>query len=124
MSCKAPKGSPNWGWLRRRPSSKFALRHCAVLSATYPIQEKLLRTSRSSGPIKAAGMETVEQNLEPQRPNPQSEIDKLRLRLEEAEEILAAIRSGGVDALVVTGREGERVFVLKGADHAYRRSEE
>src|SRR5215467_9360616 len=52
--------------------------------------------------------------------DPQQEIDELRLRLQEAEETLRAIRAGEVDALVVTGREGEKVFTLKGADHPYR----
>ena len=32
-----------------------------------------------------------------------------------------AIRSGKVDALIVGGPEGERVFTLQGADHRYRR---
>src|SRR5262245_58058960 len=58
-------------------------------------------------------MEIIEQD-------PQREIDELRRRLGEAEETLSAIRSGMVDALVVTGLEGEKVFILKGADHPYR----
>ncbi len=44
----------------------------------------------------------------------------LRARLEEAEETLQAIRHGEVDALLVSGPEGDRVFTLKGADHTYR----
>jgi two-component system, NarL family, sensor kinase len=44
----------------------------------------------------------------------------LRLRLEEAEDTLRAIRHGEVDALVVSGLEGDRIFTLKGADHTYR----
>ncbi len=44
----------------------------------------------------------------------------LRSRLEEAEETLQAIRRGEVDALLVSGPEGDRVFTLKGADHTYR----
>ncbi len=48
------------------------------------------------------------------------ENDDLRARLEEAEETLSAIRSGDVDALVVSTREGERVFTLQGADRSYR----
>src|SRR5688572_15928487 len=47
-------------------------------------------------------------------------ILELRARLDEAEETLRAIRSGGVDALVVAGQEGPRVFTLEGAEHAYR----
>jgi PAS domain S-box-containing protein len=48
------------------------------------------------------------------------EIKSLRFRLEEAEQTLAAIRAGGVDALVVSGESGEQVYTLKGADHTYR----
>ena len=49
-----------------------------------------------------------------------SELEELRARLEEAEETLAAIRSGEVDALVVSGPHGEQVYTLRGADHSYR----
>jgi two-component system sensor kinase len=49
-----------------------------------------------------------------------AEIADLRGRLEEAEETLRAIRRGEVDALVISGPEGDRVFTLKGADHTYR----
>ena len=48
------------------------------------------------------------------------EIEELRQRLQEAEETLNAIRSGEVDALVVSGPAGERVFTLEGAEHPYR----
>jgi signal transduction histidine kinase/CheY-like chemotaxis protein len=50
-----------------------------------------------------------------------SELERLRARLEEAELTLEAIRSGRVDALIVSGADGERVFTLQGADHRYRR---
>jgi len=45
---------------------------------------------------------------------------KLVARLSEAEETLRAIRSGEVDAIVVSGHGGEKVFTLQGADHTYR----
>jgi len=55
------------------------------------------------------------------------EIDILRSRLAETEEKLAeahdlisAIRSGEVDALVVSGPQGEQIFTLRGAEYAYR----
>jgi len=48
------------------------------------------------------------------------EIDDLKARLTEAEDTLRAIRAGEVDALVVTGPQGERVFSLRGSDHPYR----
>jgi PAS domain S-box-containing protein len=50
-----------------------------------------------------------------------AEVEALRARLEEAEQTLEAIRTGKVDALVVSGAAGERVFTLQGADHRYRR---
>ncbi len=45
---------------------------------------------------------------------------ELVARLGEAEEALRAIRSGEVDAIVVNGQGGEKVFTLQGADHTYR----
>ena len=48
------------------------------------------------------------------------ELEDLRARLDEAEETLRAIRSGEVDALIVSGAGGEQLFTLKGADHSYR----
>jgi two-component system NarL family sensor kinase len=38
----------------------------------------------------------------------------------ESEQIVRAIRRGGVDALVVSGAQGDQVVVLQGADHPYR----
>lgn len=55
----------------------------------------------------------------PQKPPALSRRDLLA-RLSEAEETLRAIRSGEVDAIVVTGQAGEKVFTLQGADHTYR----
>lgn len=52
--------------------------------------------------------------------NPRAEIAELRLRLEEAEETLRAIREGAVDAFVVSETSGERVYTLEGADRPYR----
>lgn len=48
------------------------------------------------------------------------ENEELRSRLEQAEEILRAIRRGEVDGLVVNGSQGEQVFTLAGADYPYR----
>jgi PAS domain S-box-containing protein len=55
------------------------------------------------------------------------EIKRLRVQLAEAllakteaEETLRAIRQGEVDALVVSGPEGNRTFTLQGTDHAYK----
>jgi len=50
----------------------------------------------------------------------EAEFDGLRRRLDEAEETLRAIRCGEVDALVVDGTDGERVYTLAGAERPYR----
>ena len=48
------------------------------------------------------------------------ENHELRTRLEEAEELLTAIRAGNVDALVIEGPQGPQVYTLQGADQPYR----
>ncbi len=48
------------------------------------------------------------------------EIEGLRLRLQEAEGTLDAIRRGEVDALVVSGPDGDQVYTLTGANQTYR----
>ena len=48
------------------------------------------------------------------------ENEELRSRLGEAHETLDAIRSGGVDALVVATPDGHQVFSIKNADQPYR----
>ena len=48
-----------------------------------------------------------------------NEVQNLRARLEEAEELKRAI-SEGVDALVFPGSNGNVTFTLDSADHAYR----
>jgi PAS domain-containing protein len=53
-------------------------------------------------------------------PNAQIEIDRLRVRLREAEETLDAIRYGHIDALVVSKGDEEKIFTLQGAEHTYR----
>jgi signal transduction histidine kinase len=56
----------------------------------------------------------------PAKPKPRRSVAELEARLREAEDTLEAIRQGHVDALVVQGPEGDRVFTLEGADHRYR----
>jgi PAS domain S-box-containing protein len=46
--------------------------------------------------------------------------DELRAQLDEAQDILRAIRGGEVDALVISGSHGDQVYTLKGAEHPYR----
>jgi PAS domain S-box-containing protein len=47
-------------------------------------------------------------------------LAQLRARLREAEETLRAIREGKVDAVVVTGAQGEQIYSLSGAETIYR----
>jgi len=49
-----------------------------------------------------------------------TENETLRIRLEEAEETLQAIREGAVDAIVVNSRKGEQIFTLTGEEQVYR----
>jgi signal transduction histidine kinase len=49
-----------------------------------------------------------------------TENGDLRVRLEEAEETLRAIRNGEVDALIISGVGGDQIFRLKQAEEALR----
>jgi PAS domain S-box-containing protein len=48
------------------------------------------------------------------------ENEELRSRLAESEEALQAIRNGEVDAIIVTGSAGDKIFSLTSADTPYR----
>jgi PAS domain S-box-containing protein len=48
------------------------------------------------------------------------ENEELRQQLREAEELIAAVRTGAVDALAIQGADGPRIFTLESADHGYR----
>jgi PAS domain S-box-containing protein len=48
------------------------------------------------------------------------ENDELHSRLAETEEMLLAIRSGEVDAIVVSGKEGEQIYSINSAETPYR----
>ncbi len=50
----------------------------------------------------------------------QGELDHLRAHMREAEDTLRAIQEGEVDALVVSEREGEKVYILRSPDRTYR----
>src|SRR4051812_29106916 len=50
----------------------------------------------------------------------QKEIERLQIELEEAKDLIQAIRTGGIDALALQGPEGPQVYTLKSADHTYR----
>jgi diguanylate cyclase (GGDEF)-like protein/PAS domain S-box-containing protein len=49
-----------------------------------------------------------------------AENRELRARLAEAQDTLNAIRYGEVDALVVSGVDGDQIFTLQGADYPFR----
>ena len=49
-----------------------------------------------------------------------SEIKELRQQLQEANETIHAIRTGQVDAVIVTTETGPQLYSLKTADHTYR----
>ena len=48
------------------------------------------------------------------------QIRELHCRLAEAEETVQALRTGAVDAIVVSSGDGDRVYSLEGANEAYR----
>jgi PAS domain S-box-containing protein len=49
-----------------------------------------------------------------------SEIEELRLRVEESKQTIQAIQKGEVDAVYVDGPFGEQVYTLKSVDHTYK----
>ncbi len=73
-----------------------------------------------------AGRKSATRNRQSETRNPKSkaaillEVADLRLRLDEAVETLNAIRSGAVDAVLVSGPGGEQVYTLKSAERPYR----
>ncbi len=48
------------------------------------------------------------------------ENERLRKQLQEAEELIDAIRNGRIDALVVSGSGEKSIYTLRGADYTYR----
>ncbi|RSK44403.1 sensor histidine kinase [Hymenobacter perfusus] len=48
------------------------------------------------------------------------ENEELRQQLQEADELISAIRTGAVDALAVQSADGPRIFTLQSADQGYR----
>ncbi|MGA8707794.1 MAG: ATP-binding protein [Steroidobacteraceae bacterium] len=54
------------------------------------------------------------------RPNLEAENAELRERLVQAESVIRAIREGEIDAVIVKGADGNRIFTLEGADYPYR----
>src|SRR6202790_3535739 len=54
------------------------------------------------------------------QPAASAQVTDLLARIAELEETLRAIRMGEVDAVLVSGPEGDQVFTLQGAEHPYR----
>jgi PAS domain S-box-containing protein len=84
---------------------------------------KMFAFWRYFGRILTSRMKIHEQRLEATPVSDKkllTELKELRARLREAEETLDAIRSGAVDAIVVSGKTGEQVYTLEGADQSYR----
>ena len=48
------------------------------------------------------------------------EVEELRGKVSELEETLDAIRTGEVDAIVVSKGDAQHVYTIDGADHPYR----
>ena len=74
-------------------------------------------------PRKKAGCQRMPATLQTtatSTPALRVELGELEARLQEAEETIEAIRGGRVDALVISGLAGDKVYALEGADHAYR----
>lgn len=70
------------------------------------MEEKLTKSSDNQLPGQ---LEELHQKLE-----------ELQIRLNESEETLNAIRNGDVDAIIVSGKAGEKIFTLTSADTPYR----
>src|SRR6185436_15605151 len=54
------------------------------------------------------------------RARPSPALQRLRRRLQEAEDTLNAIRDGHIEALVVRSSSGEQIYTLRSADQPYR----
>ncbi|CAN5398550.1 hypothetical protein BH09BAC3_BH09BAC3_37300 [soil metagenome] len=52
--------------------------------------------------------------------NNTAEIDDLKFRLEEAEQLIEAIKTGEVDAFAIRKEDKSEIFTLQSADYAYR----
>ncbi|MBK5930696.1 ATP-binding protein [Halochromatium salexigens] len=73
----------------------------------------LPRTARSTPPPEHTSAPGTHAAL-------RAENQELRARLEEAEEALRAIREGEVDAVIVSGSKGDRVFSLSETENLHR----
>src|SRR5438270_12302787 len=70
--------------------------------------------------MRAASSQPGKEEAQPRVEQLEAEVDRLRARLDDAEQTLEAIRKGQVDALVIDGPEGQKIFSLTGAERPYR----
>lgn len=84
------------------------------------MKKRPLSASSSPRPRVSASPRLSSAALERENSELRERLAEAEARLGEAEETLRAIRSGEVDALVVAGPEGDRVFTLQGAETTYR----
>jgi PAS domain S-box-containing protein len=66
------------------------------------------------------GRSTAKENVRNRAQELEQQVIDLKSRLDEAREVLRAIRGGEVDAVLVSTPDGDRTFTLEGADHPYR----
>jgi len=89
------------------------------------VSDKRASSNRRASPAKNRSLERTlkTRKRSPRKPLASGRLnqeEELLARLKASEETLAAIRSGEVDALMVSGRRGEQVVTLKGGEPAYR----
>jgi len=77
-------------------------------------------TASPDSPLMIAGKPAVSPDREQHGMASPEVLTALRRRLAEAEETIRAIRSGEVDVVVVTAKQGIQMFTLEGAEHTYR----
>lgn len=62
----------------------------------------------------------TQDGAEPELEALRAELAETRMQLAEAQEVIRAVQSGEIDALVVGGPEGDQVYTLRGAEAPYR----
>ncbi|MGC4072809.1 MAG: ATP-binding protein [Nibricoccus sp.] len=88
--------------------------------ATKRVRSRVKKKSVRRAPPKAARKSPVPAAGEKSHTISRSELQRLQDSLREAQETLDAIRSGEVDAVVVSGGNGNQIYSLAGAEQPYR----
>lgn len=106
----------------KAPKPKTAVKKSASKTSNPKPRKSSTKKDVSSIPTAKGtkGTSRIPLSAKKENQKQKAEIQDLKNRLLEAEETIEAIRSGGVDALVVSAPEGEQVYTLKGADYPYR----